>query len=83
MRKEDDGLFSVGDFLALNEWSEEDGYTERCCLVEVTYILRDHPELEKGTVVLGIHAAAISTHEDSGYRADLYSVPCYDRRRRL
>lgn len=45
VRREDDCEFAVGDFLALNEYKPDvpQGYTGRCCLVEITYVLRDPP----------------------------------------
>lgn len=31
--------FRVGDYLALNEWTEKDGYTGRSILAKITYAL--------------------------------------------
>lgn len=65
VRNNDRG-FEVGDFLALNELSEqpindagEHGVTGRCCLVEVSYVLADERFLPAGTVVLGIEPRSI------------------------
>lgn len=44
----------TGDYLALNEYSQNDGYTGRCCLAEITHISRDNAFLQPGVAVLGI-----------------------------
>ncbi|NLS84167.1 MAG: DUF3850 domain-containing protein [Ruminococcaceae bacterium] len=55
----DDRDFQVGDFLALNEITEEKEHTGRCCLVEVTYILRDFELLARNCVAMGIRPCSI------------------------
>lgn len=52
--------FAEGDYLALNEYSEDDGYTGRSCLVYVDYILEDSTFMRGGYVALGIKPAAIT-----------------------
>ena len=52
--RKDDRPFEVGDFLALNEWSEDLGYTGRCMLFEITYILDNPDYCKDGYVILGI-----------------------------
>ena len=57
--------YAVGDYLALNEWEPEpealgDGYTGRCLLYEITYVLRDFELLQPGAVVLGLKLKPLS-----------------------
>lgn len=57
--KPNEPRYSVGDYLALNEWEPEphelgDGYTGRCLLYEITYVLRDFELLQPGAVALGL-----------------------------
>lgn len=55
----DDRDFQVGDFLALNEIDKKENYTGRCCLVAVTYILRDYDLVMRDCVVMGIRPCSI------------------------
>lgn len=53
--------FQLGDCLALNEWTEEDGYTGRALLARVVYIL-DPNEVATcvpGYVILGIEVVGV------------------------
>lgn len=78
--RENDRIFVVGDFLALNEL-KEDEYTGRCCLVEVTYILTDKRFVKEGYVLLGIRPCNIGTVKDNLFVNDPlrpYRVPIYD-----
>lgn len=61
--RKNDRLFAVGDFLALNEYEDipEVGYTRRCMLVRVTYILDSKEYCKDGYVVLGIIPCAVRT----------------------
>ena len=57
--KPNEPRYAVGDYLALNEWEPEpealgDGYTGRCLLYEITYVLRDFELLQPGAVALGL-----------------------------
>lgn len=57
--------YAVGDYLAMNEWMPEpealgDGYTGRCLLYEITYVLRDYELLQPGAVVLGLKLKPLS-----------------------
>lgn len=50
-----DRPYEVGDYLFLRDWNfEEDKYTGRACMVEVTYILLDSVFVSKGYGVMGI-----------------------------
>lgn len=59
--RKNDREFKVGDFLALNEISEDFRHTGRCCVVEVTYVLGDTRFAKEGYVTLGIRPCAIGT----------------------
>lgn len=53
VRKDDRG-FQVGDLLVLFEWSKTRLYTGRRVVRRATYILRAHPGLSPGFVVMGL-----------------------------
>lgn len=58
--RENDRDFMVGDFLALNELKEDamNGYTGRCCLAKITYVLTDKRLSRKDMLYLGLGRAA-------------------------
>ena len=63
--KPNEPRYAVGDYLALNEWEPEpdalgDGYTGRCLLYEITYVLRDFELLQPGAVALGLKLKPLS-----------------------
>lgn len=69
--------FLVGDFLALNE-IPKDSSNGRCCLVEITYVLRDPRFVKEDYCVLGIKPCLISRSSDRfEYRDDVFKVPAY------
>ncbi len=81
LRKEDDVTFCAGDLLALNEYVEPAGYTGRCCLVEVSYVLRDFEGLSPGYAVVGFRPAGVAlASEDFRYGESPFKVPLYERR---
>lgn len=60
--------YAVGDYLALNEWTPEpealgDGYTGRCLLYEITYVLRDFDLLRADAVALGLRLMPLNLTE--------------------
>lgn len=57
--RKDDRPFEIGDFLALNEWSEDLGYTGRCMLFEITYILDKPDYCKNGYVILSLFPLSI------------------------
>lgn len=64
LRREEEGepAFCYGDYLALNEW-KEGGYTGRCLLFRITYVLRDYNScgcLNAGCVALGLQHMPLS-----------------------
>lgn len=61
----DEPRYAVGDYLALNEFDPSeapvgDGFTGRCLLCEITYVLRGHELLQPGTVILGLRLKPLS-----------------------
>lgn len=78
--RRNDRPYSIGDYVALNEWSIE-GYTGRCTLHRIIYILADEELCKEGYITLGLEPCAIRTrgelmeliHYESG-------VPVYDRK---
>lgn len=61
--RKNDRPFDIGDIVALNEWTPEDGYSGRCMLLEITYIL-DNPEYCKEEyVILGLFPLSINGME--------------------
>ena len=46
--------FKVGDYLALNEYSTEGGYTGKSALYEITYVMIDAEYVKEGFAVLGV-----------------------------
>lgn len=82
VRREDDCQFEVGDFLALNEYAVGDhaDYTGRCCLVEITYVLRDPRFVFDGFAILGIRPCSIGTSKSRAPMLtdhEMYTVPVY------
>lgn len=66
--KPNEPRYTVGDYLALNEWEPEpealgDGYTGRCLLYEITYVLRDFELLQPGAVALGLRLMPLNITE--------------------
>ena len=53
--------FHIGDFIALNEWTERDGYTGRALLARITYMLYIDRIIgaNTGYVVLSIERVAV------------------------
>lgn len=70
----DEPRYCVGDYLALNEFDPSEapvgcGYTGRCLLCEITYVLREHELLQPGTVILGLRLKPLSFADlDAAYR---------------
>lgn len=80
--RRNDRDFQVGDFLALNEHDPQKGYTGRCCIVEIAYILDTKMRIQGQThVVLAIKPCCLNTasQEKILTRHDRYQVPIYLR----
>lgn len=77
--RKNDRPYNAGDYVALNEWSNE-GYTGRCTLHKIVYILYDREYCKEGYVILGLEPCAIRTR---GERCDPIrcesGVPVYER----
>ena len=78
--RKDDRPFEIGDFLALNEWSEDLGYTGRCMLFEITYILNNPAYCKDGYVTLGIEPRFIGNASPIMGRFDSKDVYVYGRK---
>lgn len=74
-----DRPYEVGDFLALNECNES-GYTGRCMMVSVSYVLTDFELIKSGAAVISIIPCRVAWR-DYDFEHDRYphSVPVYDR----
>lgn len=69
--RKNDRNFLVGDYIALNEFIRESGYTGRSALYRITYVAgHGHPpvSLPDGYVVLGIHPCVFSESDDMNQR---------------
>lgn len=73
--RKNDRPFEVGDFLALNEWTEDTGYTGHCMLFEITYILNNPTYCKDGFVILGLSPLEI---KDKNYLF-VFGVRVYGR----
>jgi hypothetical protein len=83
--------FQEGDFLALNELLEivdvdAPGFVRtelsgRCCLVEVTHVLKQHDGLPPNWCCMSVRKAGIYKEDNYDRRriSELYAVPVYGR----
>lgn len=77
--RRNDNPYNVGDYVALNEWSNE-GYTGRCTLHKIVYILSDPEYCKEGYVILGLEPCAIRTRgEMQNPIPSNRGVPVYER----
>jgi len=77
--RKNDRPYNTGDYVALNEWNGE-GYTGRCTLHKIVYILSDPEYCKEGYVVLGLEPCAIRTR--GGLQEPILcerGVPVYER----
>lgn len=68
--RKNDRDFRVGDYLALNEWTKEGGYTGRALLARIVYIL-DPNEVATcvpGYVILGIELVRVERPGGLAYK---------------
>lgn len=54
-----DRPYKVGDMLALNEWTEEDGYTGNSALFVIVYILDDEKFVKDGYVIMSLQPCEV------------------------
>lgn len=79
--RRNDRPYQVGDYIAQNEWNHE-GYTGKCTLQKIIYILDDTEYCKEGYVVLGLEPCAIRTRGENmnsmtyGYET---KTPVYER----
>lgn len=73
--RKNDRDFREGDLLALNEYGEG-GYTGRCCLVKIDYILNDKNYVLKDYVILGIKPCGVGIYDgiDLNYTRNIFAV---------
>ena len=78
--RKNDRDFREGDLLALNEYGEG-GYTGRCCLVMIDYILNDENYCLKGYVILGIKPCYVAFQNgyDAVHNTNHYKIPLVDK----
>ena len=78
--RKNDRDFREGDLLALNEYGK-DGYTGRCCLVSIDYILNDKNYCLKDYVILGIKPCGVGIYGgfDLNYNRNIYAVPLVEK----
>jgi len=77
--RRNDRPYSIGDYVALNEWSIE-GYTGRCTLHKIIYILSDEVFCKEGFVILGLEPCSIRARSE--FRESVHfeiGPPVYDR----
>jgi hypothetical protein len=77
-----DREFRTGDYLALNEFIMDDpGYTGRCMVVRINYILADDRYCKEGHIILGIIPCGIYEQPmwDMQTHKKMVGVPVYDR----
>lgn len=78
--RQNDRDYRAGDLLALNEYGEN-GYTGRCCLVKIDYILNDEKYCREGYVIMGIKPCHVATFDGYAieYNRNPFSVPLVEK----
>ena len=79
--KKNDRPYSIGDFVALNEWNGEE-YTGKCTLHKIVYILNSTQYCKEGYVILGLEPWTIWVRGDlrtHDYVIDDRKILVYDR----
>lgn len=63
--RKNDRNYKEGDYIALNEWVEENKkYTGRALLFKITYILEDKQYCKENYAILGLKACNINCVEE-------------------
>ena len=72
--------YREGDLLALNEYTEN-GYTGRCCLVKIDYILNVKDYVPKGFVTMSIKPCNVGIYDgfDICHNRNIFAVPLVDK----
>lgn len=77
--RKNDRPYAPGDYVALNEWNGE-GYTGRCTLHKIIYIIPDTEYCKEGFVILGLEPCAIRTRgETPEFTSCNRGAPVYGR----
>ena len=77
--RKNDRPYSTGDYVALNEWNGE-GYTGKCTLHKIVYILSDPEYCKEGYIILGLEPCAIRTRGEMRVSISCNrGVPVYER----
>lgn len=80
--RKNDKLYQKGDMLALNEYTQ-DGYTGRCAMVEITYILENTSLLPEGFCCMSFKPCCIGSKAwDMRYNENPWAVPVYGDKER-
>lgn len=58
--RKNDRLFSENDYLALNEYSHDTGYTGRSIVLKITYVFNNKEYVKEGYVILGFKYCVIA-----------------------
>lgn len=80
--RKNDRPYNKGDMLALNEYTQ-DGYTGRCAMVEITYILSNTTFLPEGFCCMSFKPCGIGSREWDmmQYGGNPWAVPVYGNER--
>lgn len=78
--RENDRDYREGDLLALNEYGEN-GYTGRCCLVKIDYILNDEKYCRDGYVTMSIKPCYVGIADgyQIEYNRNIFAVPLVEK----
>ena len=69
--RKNDRTYNKGDMLALNEYTQ-DGYTGRCMLVQITYILTGTTFLPEGFCCISFRPCCIEDGKAVAWRVPVY-----------
>lgn len=74
--RQSDRDYREGDLLALNEYGEN-GYTGRCCLVKIDYILSDEKYCRDGYVTMSIKPCYVEINDGLRleFNRNIFAVP--------
>lgn len=74
--RKNDRDYREGDLLALNEYGAN-GYTGRCCLVKIDYILNDERYCRDGYITMSIKPCYVNIHDsfDFSFNQNIFAVP--------
>lgn len=78
--RQNDRDYREGDLLALNEYSKN-GYTGRCCLVKIDYILNDEKYCRDGYITMSIKPCCVGIADgyQVEYNRNIFAVPLVEK----